>query len=413
LRRLGGSGALLGRRSLDSAALDDAALDNAALDNAALDNAAVDNWRSTSGGAVGHRAVAEISRSRDDGNFVGFRSGSLDSWGSSGLSSGDRSLRCRRGVVPSGCGGGLRVALFTLAGWPSGLRALLASASRLSGLRAVGDGRGASRLSGLRAVLALAAGRVGGSRSLLLAVLTVASGGRLSGSRRNGHRYYWGRSLGNLGRRRWVVRDLRVAVETDVVETNLAAVLGALVVATKIHIHVLRATALGVLQRGTACGARGMLLADGAISHLVVQFKLGVEFGGQVHVGNGEIAVFAAERSGLVLADVVLDDLAAEMPLALQIALTKGVGAAPSLGEVEISVVFNLVTVLEVAPVEATLLLIVALILAEVGRLEVLVEIPVGGCLLGSKARKHKGVCCLHSEGDAKVLNKECTKFWE
>jgi hypothetical protein len=375
----------LGRRSLDSAA---------------LNNAALDNWGNTSGRSVGHGAVGEISRGGDDGNFRGLCSGSLDSRGSSDLSSGDRSLRCRCGIVTtSGCSRWLRVALFTVAGRLSSLRAFLT---------------GAGRFSRLRAVLSLATRRVGGSRGLVLAVLAVASRGRLSGRcRRYRHRHYWGRSLGNLGGRGWVVRDLRVAVETNVVETDLAALLWSLVVATKIHIHVLRATTLSVLQRGTACRARGVLLAGGAVFHLVVQLKLGVEFGGQVHVGNGEFAASAAERGGLVLADVVLDDLAAKVSFGLQVALAKGAGAAPSLGEVEVSVVFNLVTVLEVTPVETTFLLVVALVLAEVRRLEVVVEVPVGGCLLGSKAREHKGVCGLHSEGDEKVSDKECTKIRE
>jgi hypothetical protein len=99
-----------------------------------------------------------------------------------------------------------------------------------------------------------------------------------------------------------------------------------------------------------------------------------------------------AKCSGLVLADSVLDALVSERSLAQRVPLAKGVGALPPSGEVEVSVVPNRLAVCEISPVETTLLLVIAHVVAVVGCAKVVKEIPSGDSLLGGEASNQKSV---------------------
>jgi hypothetical protein len=124
------------------------------------------------------------------------------------------------------------------------------------------------------------------------------------------------------------------------VETDFALLVG-LVVFGKVDVDSLRATALGVLDGGPGRAARSNLLALGPIFHSVVELEVYVELDGHIDVGDREarLPLVTAERSRLVLADLVFDALAAECALADEIALAKRVGALPARGKVEVAVV--------------------------------------------------------------------------
>ncbi len=124
---------------------------------------------------------------------------------------------------------------------------------------------------------------------------------------------------------------------------------------------------------------------------------------------NREAALGTAKCSGLVLADSVLDALVSERSLAQRVPLAKGVGALPPSGEVEVflpsqsmspmhfvpqltSVVPNRLAVCEISPVETTLLLVIAHVVAVVGCAKVVKEIPSGDSLLGGEASNQKSV---------------------
>ena len=65
--------------------------------------------------------------------------------------------------------------------------------------------------------------------------------------------------------------------------------------------HILGTSALGVLHDATARGARGPLLASGAVRHLVVEFDVTVEFNTDLNFGDRECRDFlrgAAPKSG-------------------------------------------------------------------------------------------------------------------
>jgi hypothetical protein len=139
-----------------------------------------------------------------------------------------------------------------------------------------------------------------------------------------------------------------------------------------------------------------VLLADGSILHLVVQLELSIELGRDVHVSDGESALVTAEGSRLVLLDSVLDALVSESPLAQAITLSEGVGALPSTRKVEVTVGGNVGTIVEIGPVESTLLLVGTFVLGVVGGSEVVIEVPRSGNVLGGEPGEHESV--LHGE---------------
>jgi hypothetical protein len=141
-----------------------------------------------------------------------------------------------------------------------------------------------------------------------------------------------------------------------------------------------------------------VLLADRTILHLVVELKLSIELGRDIHVGDGESALLAAERSRRVLLNSVLDALVSESPLGKAIALSERVGALPSVGEVEVTVVGDISAILEIGPVETTLLLVGTLVLAVVGSLEIVVEVPCSRYVCSSETGEYQRV--LHRECD-------------
>jgi hypothetical protein len=115
-------------------------------------------------------------------------------------------------------------------------------------------------------------------------------------------------------------------------------------------------------------------------------------------VRNGEATLSTAERSRLVFANGVLDALVSEGPLAQRVPLAEGVGALPSSREIEISVVADRLAIREISPVETTLLLVVAHVLAVIGCAVVVEKVPVCRGLLGSEASNQKSVSGLHGE---------------
>jgi hypothetical protein len=113
-------------------------------------------------------------------------------------------------------------------------------------------------------------------------------------------------------------------------------------------------------------------------------------------VSDGESALVTAEGRGLVLLDSVLDALVSESPLAQAITLSEGVGALPSTRKVEVAVGGNVGTIVEIGPVESTLLLVGTFVLGVVGSSEVVIEVPRSGNVLGGEPGKHESV--LHGD---------------
>jgi hypothetical protein len=80
-----------------------------------------------------------------------------------------------------------------------------------------------------------------------------------------------------------------VAVEADVVETNLAVGLASLVVATKVDVDCLSTSTLCVLDSGSVLLARDRLLsAGGTIVHRVVEINFDIKLNGHVDRGDAE-----------------------------------------------------------------------------------------------------------------------------
>lgn len=173
-------------------------------------------------------------------------------------------------------------------------------------------------------------------------------------------------------------------------EANLA-VLATLAGVAEVDIDGLGTTALGVLDCGTLLLARSALLADAAILHLVVEVEVGIVVNGDIDVSNGEtlLLLVAAERSRLLLAALVGDGLVSEGALRDVVTLAELLGGAlPVTAEVEVVVLAGLVTVVEVRPVVATLLLVGTLVVVVLGGVVVgSLTVPVGGDLLGGQAR--------------------------
>lgn len=147
-------------------------------------------------------------------------------------------------------------------------------------------------------------------------------------------------------------------------------------------------------------GAAGVLLALGAVGHVVVHLQVGVKLDRDIDVGDGETrcTLIARERSGLILADSVLDHLRSKCTASEVVTLAKRVGAAPAAGEVKVAIFEVLVAGLEIGPVETTLLLIAALVVVVLWGIKERTGEEIPGCssLLGSKASDDKRICGLH-----------------
>jgi len=75
----------------------------------------------------------------------------------------------------------------------------------------------------------------------------------------------------------------------DAVEADVAALLAALL--RKLDSDVLGTTAASVLDDRATGLAGSSLLAGRAVRHTVVELKVGVDVGGNVHLGDGELGV--------------------------------------------------------------------------------------------------------------------------
>lgn len=131
-----------------------------------------------------------------------------------------------------------------------------------------------------------------------------------------------------------------------------------------------------------------------------MKINLAVELDRDVDGGDTEtvLPLVAAERRRLVLGALVGDGLVAKRALGQGITLAKGVAALPVLGEIKVAVLEVAVTVLEIAPVEATLLLVAALVVGVLGRGEGLSsEAPGCSHSVGGEASQ-KRVSSLHIE---------------
>jgi hypothetical protein len=189
------------------------------------------------------------------------------------------------------------------------------------------------------------------------------------------------------------------------VETDLALLVG-LVVLRKVDVDGLRTTTLSVLDSGSRRAARSNLLALGSILHGVVELEVYVELDGHIDVRNREagLPLVTAERSRLLLADRVLDALAAECALRDEVALAERVGALPAAREVKVAIVKVRVAILEVRPVEPRLLLVATLVVVVVGRVERAAEHVPCGSGMADKASGEDSLSELHVDRGLEVL---------
>ncbi|KAI9163473.1 Acyl-CoA ligase AFT1-1 [Paramyrothecium foliicola] len=345
------------------------------------------------------------SLSRRSSLFSG-RGGSLLSRGGSGLLSGRGGLLCgrsslfsRRGRLLSRGGGGL------LSGGSSRLNGQLlrrgGSLSRRSSLFSGRSGgllsrRGSGLLSGRSGFLSRGSGGLDGNgRSGLLnrdgsGGLDHSRGGRL-GVRRLGVRRL---RVGRLGVRRLV---LVLAVEVDVVNTDVALLLGLVRLVGVDEADLLSTTALGVVDGGTTGRALLGLLASRAVGHVVVELHAAVELDGDVELLDGEVLVLTAlsalERGSLLLVGATLtaDDTSTEGTRSKEITLREVILRGPAL-EVEAVILLDL-TIGEVLPVPSLLLLVLALVVVVARDREGLSVVPSTpliiqvSCLLVVKSR--------------------------
>lgn len=184
---------------------------------------------------------------------------------------------------------------------------------------------------------------------------------------------------------------MRIAVEADVMKTDLAAVLALLAMVAEVDLDGFGAATLGVLDGGTLLLAGRYLLTGGTILHTVVELEVAVEFDGHLQLVHREAGRLAAgEGRGSSLGDRGLSTLAVEGPLGQGVTLAEAVGASPPSTEVE--VVIRIETAGgEIAPAVARLLFVRALVVAVGGVLEDgSIAVPGSSDLLGSQARDQK-----------------------
>jgi hypothetical protein len=161
-------------------------------------------------------------------------------------------------------------------------------------------------------------------------------------------------------------RDRRVAVERDGVDADAAGLLGLLGLGRIHNGNVLGAAALGVLDGGATLGASRAVLAGRAVGHVIVELEVAVELDRDVEVDNGEpvhLGLCAAAEAGrllLVGRARAGNDPVAEGARGKGVSLGELVLALEAL-EVKAAVVTKLARI-QVLPVEAALLLVVALI---------------------------------------------------
>jgi hypothetical protein len=209
--------------------------------------------------------------------------------------------------------------------------------------------------------------------------------------------------LGRLDDRWWrgLVRRRCVAVESNMMKANLALGLRTLEATAKVDVDCLSTTALRVLNGRTVLLARhGLLFAQRAIVHCVVEVDLNVKLNGNVDSCDTEtiLPLVAAKCSWLLLAALVRDGLVAKSSLREHVALADRVGAFPVLGEIEVAVLEVGVAILEVRPVETALLLVAALVVCVLWRTEWLArQVPCSGRLLSDETRE-ECVGSLHSD---------------
>lgn len=174
----------------------------------------------------------------------------------------------------------------------------------------------------------------------------------------------------------------------------------------EIDLDRLSTTALGVLHSRTLLLARGTLLASRAVRHLVVEVKVGIVLGRDLELGRGEtiLLALAREGSGLLLAALVVDALAAKSALGEMVTLAVVASLAlPAAAEVKVAVVAvaGRVAVVEVVPGVTALLLLGTLVVVVLRRLVVVGVAVPGGCdLLDSQPGDQKSNGCLHDDCD-------------
>jgi hypothetical protein len=184
-------------------------------------------------------------------------------------------------------------------------------------------------------------------------------------------------------------------------ETNFAFRLASLVVATKVDVDGFSTSTLRVLDSGSVLLARDWLLFAGrTIVHRVMEIDLDIKFNGHVDCGDTEtiLPLVTTKRSRLRFAAFVLDGLATKCPLGECVAFADWVGAFPVFRKVEVTILKVGVAVLEIGPVESTLLLVATLVVRVLWRLERLTrDTPGSSYLLGGNARQNS-ISGLHGE---------------
>ena len=158
-------------------------------------------------------------------------------------------------------------------------------------------------------------------------------------------------------------------------ETDLALLIR-LIMLGKVDVNRLGTTTLSVLDSGSGGAARSNLLALRPILHVVVQLEVHVVFNRYINVCDREtrLSLVTAERSWFLLADFVLNALRAKGAASQYVAFAEGVRALPATREIEVTVVEVGIAILEVRPIEPSLLLVTTLIVVVVGRVEWVAE---------------------------------------
>lgn len=315
-------------------------------------------------GAVG-RAVRDLRAAVGDGLDLSGEDGGGGHLSGGGRSGGDLSRgggqgdgRQSRGDGAVGgrlAEGGLRGRLRLLGSLSGGLGRLR---GRLGLLRGLG-GR-LRRLAGWLGLLGLLRGSgrdFGGLRGRLRGLGLLRGRSRLGGGLRSGLR----------GRLRLVV----VTVEVDLGDVDLASVLLLVGLVGEDDADVSGKTTLGVLDLVDTLEAVGGLLALGAIGHVVVELKTAVELNIDVEllhgelVGEGVLAATEARSSLTVLTTLSGDDLAN----ATEVDALEAI-------EVEAEVAVELSRD-EVLPVEASLELVVTLVVGVTRASELVGTVPL------------------------------------
>jgi hypothetical protein len=125
---------------------------------------------------------------------------------------------------------------------------------------------------------------------------------------------------------------------------------------------------------------------------VVVELNINVELNGDIDVRDREarLSLVTAEGSGLLLVDLVLDALRSKGTTCEMIPLAEGVRAFPTTREVKVTIVEVGIAVLQVFPVESTLLLVATLVVVVLWRVEwIAVHVPCRSCLAEEACSEH------------------------